>query len=299
MVLIILSGGSCVRENRSDCPPLPAETLKVSFSLLPTDLSIGQGREYSVALYLFDSAGRVFDVWSAQDIAFGETCDTGIVLGADTYELVAWMSLPDAPFGLTPPPEEAAENNVDISIAKLELAIPPSGVVDKKLPWLFYGAADELTGASPVEVVMVPENYVVNLSVTGLPDDGSTWRFAIRDNNGAYDFRNNYLESEYFTCSSAMQHTATGTLGASLTTLRIDASRSPAISLVSSSTGEDIFPAAHFGTNDLVRIIMEGRPENDFRAKRTYNIDITYTGTSAELRVDGWALKPQDFDVKQ
>jgi hypothetical protein len=297
---MMLSTVSCIREDLSDCPPVVAETLKVEFSPRATDLAVGQWQEHRAALYVFDRAGRVFDVWRTDDTVFGETYDTGIVFGADIYELVAWVSSPDEPFDLTPPPAEAAGSGVDISQARLDLAVPPAGVVSERLPWLFYGAADGLTGetlSSPVELALTPDSYVINLSATGLPDDGSVYRFTIRDDNGAYDFHNNYLESGYFTYSSEMKRTGTGVLTASLTTLRIDAARSPEISLMNTGTGEDIFPTDHFGTNDLVRIIRGSRPDNDFETKHIYNIEIAYAGTSVELRVNGWVLKPQDFDV--
>jgi hypothetical protein len=133
--------------------------------------------------------------------------------------------------------------------------------------------------------------------VTGLPSDSGPYRFTITDNNGAYDFRNDWLGSEYFTYSSTMQRRKDGRSTASLTTLRLDERRSPVISLVNTSTGDDIFPAELFGTNDLVRIIMAGRPDNDFETRHIYNLEIAFAGTSVELRVNGWALKPQDFDV--
>jgi hypothetical protein len=298
------SGVSCVDEDRSDCPPVFAETLKVVFSPRPTDLVIPQGRLHRVALYVFDRAGRVSDVWRADDVVFGEIYDTGIVPRADTCELVAWVSSPDEPFDLTPPPAEAVGSGVNLSQARLELAVPPTGVVNERLPWLFYGTADELTGemlSGSVGLVLTPDSYVIRLSVTGLPDDGSVYRFTIRDNNGAYDFRNNCLESGYFTYSSesrVVTRAGTGVLTASLTTLRIDASRSPGISLVNTATGQDIFPADRFGTDDLVRIIRDSRPDTDFETEHRYDIEISCIGTSVELRVNGWALKPQDFDVK-
>jgi hypothetical protein len=303
-VLTVLSAVSCVRELCSICPqPLFDETLKIVFSLRPTDMPVQQGREHRVALYVFDDTGRVFDVWRADDVVFGRVYDTGIVSGAGTCELVAWVSSPDEPFNLKPPPAEAVGSGVGVSQAKLELAVADGGVVDEKLPWLFYGAVNVPAGetlSSPVELVLTPDSYIINLNATGLPDDGSVYRFAIRDNNGAYDFRNNYLDTEYFSYSSegqAVTHAKSGVLAVSLTTLRIGDRRSPEISLVNGSTGEDIFPAGHFGTNDLVRIIRANKPDNDFETEHIYDLDIAYTATSVELRVDGWVVKPQDSEL--
>jgi hypothetical protein len=304
-VLAMLSAVSCVREDLSGCPPVGRETLKVVFSPAPTDLVVGPGFEHRAALYVFDSEGSVFDVWRSDEVVFGETYDTGIVLDDDTYESVAWVSSPDEPYELTPPPEEAAGSGVGISNAELRLPVPSGGTVGEGLPWLFYGAADELTSdvlPNPVEVVLVPDSYVINLSVTGLPSDSGPYRFTITDNNAAYDFRNDWLATEYFTYSTEMQpgtSAGTATLTASLTTLRLGERRSPLIALVNTATGVDIFPADRFGTNDLVRIIRSSRPDCDFETEHIYDIEIAWAGTSVELRVDGWALKPQDIDVTQ
>ena len=251
---------SCVKEV-SDCPPEPeVHTLKLTFA--PPDMNVtpAQADLKMAVVYIFDSAGNLFDTWMKENPAMNTTYDTGVVLGKDTYRIVTWIN-PDAPYTITPT-YTRTQTRSDLDEGRVTLNVPHGGDVTDDIPMLFYGSAEQVTAPledTALDITLTLNTYSVTVTLKGIPQDGSTYTLQISDTHGSYDFYNNFIEMpqfDYIDSGSIGTGDGTGDLRLSLNMLRLDDSRAPMLSIVNTTTGKTIFPqngAASVNLMDLIR----------------------------------------------
>jgi hypothetical protein len=156
-------------------------------------MTIGPEDMELAVVYMFDSAGDLFEAWAIENPRFNTRYDTGVDLGSDTYSVVVWMN-PTEPYSLNLPYPEPATRS-DLSEAMLSLDIPANGVIGPSaLPLLMHGSLDgvtEPTTDSTVTITLLSNVYDLNFTAKGVPLNGDVYMLRIRDDNGVYDFDNN------------------------------------------------------------------------------------------------------------
>jgi hypothetical protein len=306
---------SCVREDFSDCPPIPPvpsdQTLWLEFVPGAMDMTIPPGDMKLAVVYMFDSAGGLFQALAIENPAFNTPYDTGVDLGSDTYDIVAWIN-PTEPYSVNLPWPRFTRS--DQSGGILSLILPEDGIIDETLPMLMHGSLDDVpepTTDTPLEVTLISNVYDLNITAQGVPLNGDTYMLQIRDNNGSYDFAGNYLDSPdilYQVTVTASpipgNPAATGDLVFDMRTLRMGLGRNPELTLVNLTTGQQIYPL-DMGHADLVDMIDTTVPDADFTSDFTYDIVFDCSDSFEEGRVtveptvtiEGWKVKKDDYDI--
>jgi hypothetical protein len=295
---------------------LSDQTLWLVLEAGPTGLTITPADMKLAVVYVFDSAGRLFDALAIEDPRFGTPYDTGIDLGADIYSMVAWLN-PTDPYSLNLPYPAPATRS-DMSDGVLSLDLPPDGVVDPStLPMLMHGSVDDVTEPTTdatVEITLLSNVYDLNFTVGGVPLDGDRYMLQISDDNGMYDFENNYLDGADILYRAVATATpvegnpdATGDLTFDMRTLRIDSGRNPQLTLVNLTTGQQIYPL-DTGSANLVEMIGTTVPGADFGSDCSYDIVFDCSGSFGDdgtatlqptVTVDGWQVKEDNYDIIQ
>jgi hypothetical protein len=315
--LLGLTCGSCVKEDRSDCPPIAGasgQTLWLELVAGPMDLTIKPEDLKLAVIYAFDGSGELFQAWAIENPRLNTPYDTGIDLGSGTYDMVAWIN-PAGPYSLNLPWPTPATRS-DQSEGMLSLDLPPDGVIDDTLPMLMHGSLDDVSEPvtdTPIGIPLISNTYDLNITARGVPLNGDTYRLQIRDNNGSYDFENNYLDGpdilyQVTVTASPLpgDPAATGDLVFDLRTLRMSSGRTPELTLVNLTTGQQIYPI-DTGFADLVDLIDDTVPGADFTSDFTYDIVFDCTesfqdGTAIlqpTVIIDGWKVKEDDYDITE
>ncbi len=300
---------SCIKDDLSDCPPgREAHTLKLTF--VPGNMSISptQADLKKAVVYIFDSAGEQFGTWTIDNPALNTTYDTGIVLGRDTYRLVVWFN-PDNPYTITPdytPTVVPQATRSDLTDGRVTLDVPQGGDVTDEIPMLLYGTAERVTAPdedTAFDISLTLNTYRVNVTLRGIPRDGSTYKFQISDMGGYYDFYNNFIEIsevDYIDVESIGVGGGTDDLVLAVNTLTLEDSRAPMLSIVNTTTGRTVFPqngAASVNLMDLIR-------QTGVDIETTHIIDIEVpppstggAGTTIDVYINGWHIVIDDYGI--
>lgn len=306
---------SCVKDDRSKCAPddggggaggnTETRPLRLMFVPRQMDVTPTQADMNLAVVYIFDSEGNLIGTWTKQSPALNTSYDTGIILGDQTYRLISWVN-PQAPYTVTPAYTLTPEGTTRSaqSDGRLNLNIPQDGNVTEPLPMLLYGSSSMFVAPKTdddIEIPLTRDTYQINLTLTGFPLDGSTYQLKITDTNGAYDFENNFVDTQAFNyISTATIGTGggTGNLTLSLNMLRLGSGRSPMISIVNTTTGQTVFPRDGQSSTNLMDLI--GRTDVNLDTTHLINIEIPasdgVTG-SVTIRINGWTLVIDDFNI--
>lgn len=308
---VSLLAAGCVREDLTKCPPAvnpqTPHTLKVQFAPGQLDV-VPTGEDMKLAVvYVYDEAGNLVTAWSVQNPALDTAYDTGIVLDdGKKYRVVTWIN-PQAPYDITPAYKNPTPGS-PLGDGRLSLGIPQSGTITDLIPMLLYGSATQVVAPTDnntvVSVPMTLDTYHLNITLEGLPLDGSTYQLKITDSNGVYDFDNNFVqgpEFSYINTVTASTGGGTGNLSMALNTLRLAAGRSPQISIVNTTTGKTVFPQNGATSINLMDLIAQ----TGIDPSKTHNFDIKIpvptTDSSSvypiELTINGWNVVIEDYDV--
>jgi hypothetical protein len=207
-----------------------------------------------------------------------------------------------------------------MSEAALSLDIPAGGVIGPDdLPLLMHGSVDDVTEPAPtsgrmVAITLSLNVYDLSFKAVGVPLDGDVYMLQIRDDNGVYDFDNNYMDSSdilyravVITSPIPGDPGATGDLEFDLRTLRLSSGRDPELILVNLTTGQQIYPL-DTGFANLVDLIDTTIPDADFSSDYTYDIVFDCSGSFEQdgtatlqptVTVDGWEVKEDNYDIIQ
>ncbi len=300
---------SCIFDDRSDCPP-PQEVHTLKLKFMPPDVGITptQTDLKKAVVYIFDSAGEQFGTWSIENPVLNTTYDTGIILGNDTYRLVVWFN-PDDPYTITPgytvTPQPPVTRS-DLSDGRVTLDIPQSGDMTEDIPMLLYGSAERMV--APIEdiafdIPLTVSTYHINVTLKGIPLDGSTYRLQISDMGGYYDFYNNFIatsEVDYIDLKSAGTGGGTGDLMLSLCTMALDESRAPMLSIVNTTTGKTVFPQNGAPSVNLMDLIRQTGV--DIRTIHLIEIEVPPpstdgVSTTIDVYINGWHIVIDDYGI--
>jgi hypothetical protein len=301
LAAVALLASSCVKEDLSKCPPA-TKTLKLTFVPRQMDVTPTASDLKLAVVYIFDSAGNVVKTWTKQNPALNTPYDTGVLLGSDTYRLVAWIN-PDSPYALSPAYTRSALDD-----GRLTLSIPSGGNVTEQLPLLFYGSTEKVIAPTSDVIVEIPltlDTYRINVTLNGIPQDGSTYRLVISDTNGAYDFNNNFVETPgfiYTNTATAGSGGGTGKLLLSLNMLRLADGRSPQISIVNTTTGKTVFPQDGSASVNLIDLIKHTGV--DLSTTYILNIEVPApridpptNGSTVDVYINGWHVVLENQNI--
>jgi hypothetical protein len=253
---------------------------------------------------------------------FDHEYDTGLVLPVGGYEVVVWVN-PDYPYSLYPGETQESFSGKAKGDGQIMLAIPEDNIVPEQLPYQMWGGAlhsiiepSEFVTPDPnmylATIPMYLNNYVVSMTTKGLPADSDTYVFRIADNNGAYDFSNNYIEGDDFHYETTTTFAASGTtragddaLKASITTLKIGDGRSPELSLRNDTDGKTVYPANDKQPSNLVAMIESLQNDPDFINKHRYEILLDFDAGKTDdggnlvpdIWINGWKLVQEDVII--
>ena len=288
---LALSLSACIKEDISEC----LNEIRVIFSYDEAGVigTFPANELHSAILYVFDLDNRLVDFCEINNPQLNVVQDVRFKLDPGQYSFVVWFN-PRPPYAVFPSTGNLFVGTTLKSEGQFSLTIPSIREIapETTLPPLLYGQKDETIIDADENRVVIPviENTNrININVKGLPATTDTYRFAIRDNNGAYTFDNDFMEGfPAFAYIANTTYSPTGTLSASLTVLKLAESRSPELTLVNWDTDEELFPGSPNVTNNLVEIIRAVYPGNDFSKRHVYDIDIEFREGGMEVWINVW-----------
>lgn len=296
-ILLLLS--SCIQKELSETCSL-GTGLQILFSYDETeeiDVKDQTGLKNAV-IFIYDESDRFIAYREINNPRFNETYQMDIELKAGTYHFVAWFNS-YSPYVFNP-----VQNDLVRSEARNKhqflLQIPDNRIVDENvtmLPLMLYGNKEAIvieTG-NLVTIPVTRNTNTINISVGGLLPDDHAYRFEITDDNGIYTFDNDFSQCTRFSYIKSAKYES-GTLGSSLTVLKLSGNRPDAsLKILDTTTGKVLFPNAKGITTSLVRLLELVYPGNDFNKKHSYNLDILFAGT--DIWINGWRLVPSDNEL--
>ena len=307
IVGLVLSLSACIYE---DCPANngASETnLKILFfydeeneiETIPAD-------ELDTAiLYVFDSNNRLVNFCPISKPKLNFVYDNLLSLDPEKYVFVVWFNAQD-PYLITPSIENLVIGTTLKNQGLFSLTIPANQMVSAGagLPRSLHGR-EEATIDSIENLVRIPvrqNSNRINFTVKGLLPSTDIYRFAIEDDNGKYDFENDFAPCPRFSYVTDVQNSPTQDLKASLTVLQLAETRSPKLSIKNLTSGETLFPGSSYVTDNLIDIIGIRYPGNDFRKRHVYDVEIKIEYNDdpelggVEIWITGW--EPDSSKVK-
>lgn len=314
-VLMILSTllTSCIKDSLSDCPP-KNPGLWVLFSH-DTDEVTDMTRTsiQRAVLYIFDQDFNFVTMRDLIDPQLGTELEItdwqqDLEIG-NTYKFLVWYN-EEPPYFTTPSYDEFKSptsiiNKVD---ARLYLDVPSTKIVDFNLPLLLYGKHNEEIDPldQVVRIDLTQNTNTIHFTVNGLDKTTDTYVFDIADNNGIYNFDNdfasepkdafNYIATSEFTDNSQA-------LKGQIMTLKLADYRSPIFTLKNETTGELLYPSYNGQENNLVKMIQSAYANGnsntvDFDRRHIFHIVINFdTDMTATVLVDGWEMKNENNEL--
>lgn len=296
VVCMLLSVTSCIKEDLSECLPLTNPLrLVLAFEKESDEVSSSYAAvDQRATLHIFDAENKLIAMQTLDDPEFGQeyTIDTDLPSG--TYNFVVWYNH-EQPYFSSPAFENYPEQKPDKYEGKLYLQLPTSGIVDFALPRLLHGKIDNKTISPDERLITIPMIQNTNniiLTVTGLERTGHRYLFDIADNNGAYDYDNDYASFDVFHYTSETAFaTNAEELTASMTVLKLSDGRNPRLTFTDKTSGTTLYPSFSGQETNLVNLIKsayQGHPFS-FERKHTYRVTISFDmNMTATVMVDGW-----------
>lgn len=300
VLCVLLSLSSCIQGEISGiCPPEGREVQVLFLHEGTEEMDAGyQAGLNKAVLFVYDQDDRFIAYREINTPRLNETYQTGIGLDAGTYRFAVWFN-PDSPYAFSPLPSDLAVGAAKASQHFL-LQVPDNRMINEEettLPLLLYGNKEAMIkGTDNLVTIPVTRNTnTINISVGGLLPDDHDYRFEISDDNGIYTFDNDFSPCTRFSYTKGAKYES-GTLGSSLTVLKLSGSRPGAsLQILDATTGKVLFPNAKGITTSLVRLLELIYPGNDFDKRHNYDIEILFVGT--DVLINGWKLVPSDNEL--
>lgn len=296
IVSTLFAVSSCIKEDLSECPPENA-SVKIRFAINAEDDETepsNAGVMEKATLYIFDRNNRFVAMSSRNNMVIGREYELDIDLAPDIYNFVVWVG-EKAPYYTIPAFEDFPAIKPDKDESTMNLDIPISRVVDFTLPRLLFSKVDNelITGDDQIiDFNLIQNTNTLIFTVNGLERTDNTYSFNIADNNGSYDFDNNYASCEAFNYTAGALFPAdSDVLGSTMTVLRLGNNRNPRFTLVDKTTEETLYPSYPGQQTNLIQLIVkayEGKTV-DFDRRHTFRITLNFdTDMEATVTVDGW-----------
>lgn len=300
---------SCVKEDLSQCLPIPPTTNTLKLRLVPRkmDITPTSADLKRAVVYIFDSSGKLFTTWDKTNPELNTTYTTNVGLGTDTYRVVAWVN-PTEPFSIKPAYTPSTRS--DLTDGRVTMNIPSGGEITSStaIPMLFYGSTSQVLAPTTSDVVIdIPltlDIYKLNFTLNDVPGDGSEYEIRITDNNGAYDFENNFVDTQsfsYVATAKAGTSGANSSLQVGLTMLRLAQGRNPQISIVNKTTGKTVFPQNGQPSAGLMDLIGQTPIDLDTTHDLQLSVNIPdgtgNVSSAVEITINGWKVVIDDYAI--
>jgi hypothetical protein len=296
-LIIGLLFSSCIKEDLTDCQPV----LRVVFT--GEDETIDPDNLQKASLFIFNENDEFVTSYSIDNPLLNTIYQPDVKLAPGKYNFVVWFNLLSL-YSAFPAPDNSQTEKVVRSQAGISLQLPENRIIDETqttlLP-LLYGSLNDATLHSTGEnIFTIPLNQNTNtirLTLSGLVATRDDYRFTITDNNGNYQFNDDFAPCENFSYSTlGTFHAESNTVTASLVVLKLSENRlNPLLTIRNQTTGDQIFPSSGWMNNNLIQLIQARYPNNDFNKKHVYDIQISFAADmSITISVDGWNLDLSD-----
>lgn len=304
LVSTLFAVSSCIKEDLSDCPPESA-SLRVRFSF-DTDDDAGDvnlaGVTEKATLYIFDRNNRFVGQSSRNDIVVGQEYELDLNLAPDAYNFVVWIN-EDTPYYTTPAFSNSSATT-DKGNATLKLELPANRTCDFTLPRLRHSKADNevITGKDHViHFPLIQNTNTILFTVNGLKSTSDNYSFNIADNNGVYDFDNNFAYCEAINYTAATTFTqGLDVLNGTMSVFRLTETRSPQLSFKNNTTGQTLYPSYAGQETNLIKLILKayaGKTIN-FDRRHVFRITLNFDAKmSATILVDGWKVNESGSEL--
>ncbi|MDR0506425.1 MAG: FimB/Mfa2 family fimbrial subunit [Dysgonamonadaceae bacterium] len=289
---------SCIKEDISGCPA----NLFVMFSYDESAEKNWSMDEWNkTTIFVFDENEHLISFWSPEEAPeLNKKYAADFNLPAGKYNFVAWSNL-SSPYLLLPDLERETYTKMPKTKAMVAMDITSDSTVDEtvmKLPLLLYGHNNAELEPLSNNLIVIPLTQNTNrlsITIAGLPRTDDQYRFTVVDNNNVYSFDNQIMPSNKFAYTvDAVYPANSDELYAKIDILKLDANRSPALTVVNVTTNEQIFPTPYWTDNNIVSLITSIYSSNDFSKKHNYDIRITIdpnNGENIQISINGWALQ--------
>lgn len=299
IMMLAMFSCSLIREDLEECDDVDKVyfTLKLKEEeIKEDDISLEEIVDH-VILYLFDENGNYFNQVMIENLVLGQEYELDLldrVIEKGKYDFVAWVNTSYLTYNIVSKLKTRAGFTKEDLM--LSLVLSENAVISEDLPYLLYGGLNakqiNVDGNDCIDIPLVRNYNKINFKVTGLEKTDDEYAFYIEDNNGAYDFDNDYLDFQTFRYEKIISFDDSETLNCFLRVLKIGDNRQPKVYFMNKTTGEKLYPRNGEENNliTLIKLAYEGSTI-DFDTKHNYNIQLSYQADfSVNIYIDGWLI---------
>ena len=312
LIINMLLLSSCLKENMTVCP----EQIRVYFSFTTVDTYTGEGDDPinpddvdRMRLYVFSEKGYYLGVYRDDHITGFSTeyyMDCSDLLPGN-YRFIAWSGMDENFYGADP--EQFVQNQTTFDEALMMLK-HSGNLISTPVHHIFHSELPATVTYAKVQRFDMPLAQVsntVHISTVGLPADDCAYRFNIADNNDKYYFDRSFasnISDATFTYTASCTKDGAQQLHSTLNVLRLAADRhTPVLQIYNETDGKTLYPfGAHSG--DLIGLIKNAYPQNDFDQTHTYHIVLVFNGDpddatrfTVTIFINGWEVREQNNEL--
>ena len=296
---------SCVQEDMSNCP----KQIRVYFTV-PAGFgndAINPANVDKMHLYIFNHNGYYTGEYRDDYITdfnadYYIDC-SGLLPGK--YRFIAWGGKDARYYSTAPASFVKGQTTFDEALLMLD---HPGNTVSTTLHHIFHSdiPATVVTDRriQRFDMPLTQLSNTINISTVGLPANTSAYSFNITDNNCTYKFDRSFAShsNATFTYTAPCTKDGANQLHATLNVLRLAADRrTPQLQIYNKTAGKALYPVGT-QSGDLIGLILNAYPQNDFETTHTYDIVITFTGDGSTgftvtITINGWQVHDQDGEI--
>ena len=295
---------SCLKEDRANCP----EQIRVYFTFATPDSNPADVSQ--IDLYVFSDKGYYLGEYRDDHIidfnpSYYIDCSD---LLPGKYRFIAFGGKEIDRYATSPSLFIKGETSFEEALWMLKHG---GDVISTKLSHIFHGDLLATVTYAKTHHFYVPLAQIsntINIRTEGLTPDLDSYRFDISDNNCCYAFdcsfalHPSHSANQHFTYTTSCVKSETYQLNATLNVLRLAAHRhTPQLQLYNETAGKVLYPVGTQSSN-LIELILNAYPQNDFDATHTYDILFTFegdasTGLSVTVTINGWQVHDQKNEL--
>jgi hypothetical protein len=305
LLICMLPLSSCIKDNVTNCP----KHIRLYFTFLPhAGNNAANPADVDIMhVYAFNDKGRFVSEYRDGHITHFNAdyyidCSD---LRPGKYRFIAWCGKDEQSHSITPASFIKGQTTFDEAQMKFE---HPEYIVSTSPHYIFHA---ELTAAvvsnQDIQRFYLPLTQIsniINIRTVGLPSDANVYTFNIADDNCTYKFDCSFASHSLttFTYTAPCTKDEAGQLNSTLNMLRLTANRrTPQLQIYNETTGTVLYPVGK-QSGDLIGLILNAYPQNDFETTHTYDIVLTFsgdesTGFTITVAVNGWQVRNQNGEL--
>ena len=312
IIAILFAGAllqpSCLKEDTSNCP----EQIRVYFDITSraTGDAINPEDIDRMNLYIFCSKGYYLGEYQDDNITdfnadyFIDCSD----LLPGKYRFIAWAGKDEQYYTATPAPFVKGKTKFEEALLELKHS---NGIVAAGLHHLFHSELPATVTREKVQrfdMPLIQHTNTINIYTEGLPASANAYTFEIADNNCKYHFDRSFVACEH----SGFKYVADCTkdnmhqLFSTLNVMRLaDDRHTPQLQIYNKTAGTLLYPVGG-QSGDLIELIRNANPDNDFELTHIYNIVFRFTDGGGEdsptrftvtIYINGWQVRDQNDEL--